>query len=534
MLATICVLAVLLSLLALTFVLGLYVFSRAGGVAEQPVAPVAPLDVAEQPVAPVAPLVPRLRVGLGGDVTMDLVLIPAGEFMMGAPLPEGRTHVNTLPHHHVRIAKPFYLGVTEVTQGQWKVLMGTEPWKGKEGAKEGSDYPASYISWEEAAAFCEKLSSTEGRTYGRTYRLPTEAEWEYACRAGTTTLYHFGDDVSRLGNYAWWGGIVGRGNCRDEKYAHRVGQKQPNAWGLYDMHGNVDEWCQDKDRRSATHYRAYRGGSYMSEEEDCESARRRNGQAAKYYHYPTYGFRVATDPTSKKQTSEDVTDLSPQKHDKREASNAAVAAKKEPTTVSLAPSLTEVPEAKPDTIRPHATGSITDVRRPSAYDVWCEVTFAQNVEGVTGWMKIYRPLLAPEGGNREVGKVRVFRTKGNQAIGNCDGFRPRVGDVVELCGEEAAKLGTVLDEHSSPLRWVGRVDYCASNGWCSIRVREGVFPVGSRFRVCRHEADAIPGKFLGVFSLHKIHRNLMEGHITGGMSYSGTNVILEEFPKSPR
>ncbi len=93
---------------------------------------------------------------------------------------------------------------------------------------------------------------------------------------------------------------------------------------------------------------------------------------------------------------------------------------------------TQTPETEPGAIQPHATGSITDLRASSAYDIWCEGTFARNVEGIAGWMKIYRPRLAPEVGKREVGKIRVFRTKGNQAIGSCDGFLPRVGDVVEL------------------------------------------------------------------------------------------------------
>jgi len=138
----------------------------------------------------------------------------------------------------VTLTRSFHLGRTEVTQGQWKAVMGTTPWKGKEFVKEGDDYAATYVSWEDAVEFCRKLSAKEGVEY----RLPTEAEWEYACRAGTTTAWSFGDDESQLGEYAWYetnAVYVG------EIYAHIVGQKKPNPWGLYDMHGNVDEWCQD-------------------------------------------------------------------------------------------------------------------------------------------------------------------------------------------------------------------------------------------------------------------------------------------------
>ncbi len=104
--------------------------------------------------------------------------------------------------------------------------------------QEGSDYPAVWVSWNDAVEFCRKLSEQEGVEY----RLPTEAQWEYTCRAGTTTVYSFGDDRSKLRQYAW--------SAKDafdthEQYAHRVGQKLPNSWGLYDMHGNVFEWCQD-------------------------------------------------------------------------------------------------------------------------------------------------------------------------------------------------------------------------------------------------------------------------------------------------
>ncbi|MFM7164493.1 MAG: formylglycine-generating enzyme family protein, partial [Planctomycetaceae bacterium] len=125
-----------------------------------------------------------------------------------------------------------------VTQGQWKKVMGTEPWKEGGYVQEGDDYPAVYVSCNDAVEFCTKLSSMEGKVY----RLPTEAEWEYVCRRGTTTAFSFGNDEAELGKYAWFDGNAWD---IDERYAHRVAQKLPNPFGLYDMHGNVREWCSD-------------------------------------------------------------------------------------------------------------------------------------------------------------------------------------------------------------------------------------------------------------------------------------------------
>ena len=171
-------------------------------------------------------------------VGMLLVPIPAGEFQMGSRESDKDASQNEKPQHLVKITKPFYLSAFEVTQQQYEKVMGSRPWQGKIYVQEGPDSPATYVSHNDAVAFCRKLSKQEGVEY----RLPTEAEWEYACRAGTTTVHSFGDDASKLGKYAWhnrnaWG--IG------EKYAHRVGQKQPNQWGLHDMHGNVWEWCHD-------------------------------------------------------------------------------------------------------------------------------------------------------------------------------------------------------------------------------------------------------------------------------------------------
>ena len=233
-----------------------------------------------------------LLIAVGCDdqpIEMTFKKIPAGTFTMGSPEgEEGRSDHET--QHPVTISKPFYMQTTEVTQGQWKSVMDTEPWTGwffnKSYVKKGADYPATYVSWDDAVAYCEKLSEKESVTY----RLPTEAEWEYACRAETKTTWSFGDDEASLGDYAWHDK-----NAWDigEKYAHQVGLKKPNAFGLYDMHGNVYEWCHDHkyDPTGPTSgsFRVFRGGSWYYDARRTRSAYR--GRLGADYFF-SLGFRL--------------------------------------------------------------------------------------------------------------------------------------------------------------------------------------------------------------------------------------------------
>jgi len=161
---------------------------------------------------------------------MEFVLIPAGTFTMGSPDSDSNAYDHEKPAHQVTISEPFYMGKYEVTQAQWKAVMGENPSRFK-----GDDHPVENVSWEDVQQFIQKLNAKEGK---EACRLPTEAEWEYAARAGTTTIYSFGNNASQLGNYAWYD--ENSGNT-----THPVGDKPPNPWGLYDMHGNVWEWVQD-------------------------------------------------------------------------------------------------------------------------------------------------------------------------------------------------------------------------------------------------------------------------------------------------
>jgi len=238
------------------------------------------------------------------SVGMQLKLIPAGEFLMGSPESEPKRRHRWEGQHRVRITKPFYFGVYSVTQSQWMSVMGTEPFAGEPLGKVGSDYPATCVSHDDAVEFCHKLSELENAPY----RLPTEAEWEYACRARSSAAYSFGDTADQLEQYAWFDASSNRVG---ERYAHRVGQKLPNAFGLYDMHGNVYEWCSDwyglypvetvddPPGPSSGSIRVRRGGSCHSPAECCRSAHRvRTRVGNDHRRYNHSGFRVALNPST--------------------------------------------------------------------------------------------------------------------------------------------------------------------------------------------------------------------------------------------
>ncbi len=211
------------------------------------------------------------------------------------------------PQHRVAITKAFLLGKYEVTQKQFSVVMGWNPsafsatgtHKDAVGETDTSQLPVEMVKWEDAAEFCCQLSSLpEELVDGRTYRLPTEAEWEYACRAGSTGGWCFGDGETELADYAWC-------EKNSQNKTHPVGQKKPNAWGLYDMHGNVWEWCQDwyagdyskspPDNPAgppAGSKRVYRGGGWLNSASggNCRSACR--GDQVPGFRYGSVGFRV--------------------------------------------------------------------------------------------------------------------------------------------------------------------------------------------------------------------------------------------------
>nr|NCR69600.1 formylglycine-generating enzyme family protein [Microcystis aeruginosa LL11-07] len=228
---------------------------------------------------------------LADGIKLEMVSLPAGKFTMGSAESDDEK-----PPHQVKV-NSFAIGKYPITQAQYQAVMGTNPSHFKNWFKNNPQNPVECVSWDDAQAFCQKLSQITGKTY----RLPTEAEWEYACRAGTTTRYYFGDNDNQLGDYAWYSG-----NSNDT--THPVGQKKPNAWGLHDMSGNVWEWCEDdwhnsyagapddgtawidNDNRSRSG-KFLRGGSWGCDPNLCRSASR----PWNYPHFLNFliGFRVA-------------------------------------------------------------------------------------------------------------------------------------------------------------------------------------------------------------------------------------------------
>jgi formylglycine-generating enzyme required for sulfatase activity len=258
------------------------------------------------------------REDLGNDIQLDMMLIPGGTFIMGSPKKEEDSTDSERPQHEVTI-EPFWLGQYQVTQAQWKFVaklpqvnkeLNPDPsrFKGDGSTSLTNNRPVEQVSWYDAVEFCDRLSQYTGRTY----RLPSEAEWEYACRAGTKTPFHFGETITTdlanyNGNYTY--GQEPKGVYREE--TTEVGSfGVANNFGLYDMHGNVYEWCLDDwhdnytdapadgsawfssdDKLSDKTGRAVlRGGSWINNPQNCRSASR--DDSYRVYRYYNFGFRV--------------------------------------------------------------------------------------------------------------------------------------------------------------------------------------------------------------------------------------------------
>ena len=223
----------------------------------------------------------NIAIDLGGGVTMQFVLIRPGSFQMGSK----PGFPDEMPVHKVTITKPFYLGKYKVTQEQWQKVMGSNPSDFK-----GPKLPVEQVSWNDCQNFLAKLKK---KVTGYEFRLPTEAQWEYACRAGSTGDYCFDDGETNVGEYGWHSNNSGG-------KTHPVGEKKPNAWGLYDMHGNVWEWCSDAygpysseaviDPKGANSgNRVLRGGAWYINPRCLRSASRDNGMPD--YRYNGIGLR---------------------------------------------------------------------------------------------------------------------------------------------------------------------------------------------------------------------------------------------------
>jgi len=231
-------------------------------------------------------LPPLMVLDLGGGVKMELVLIRPGSFQMGDP--SGADDAK--PVHKVTITQPFYLGKYKVTQQQWQAVMGSNPSYFK-----GPGNPVDSVGWEDCKLFLKKLGEKCGGS--EKFNLPTEAQWEYACRAGSTTKYCYGDEEARLAEYAWF-------NDNSAGRTHPAGEKKPSAWGLYDVHGSLFDWCadwyggdyyksspaSDPTGPASGTLHADRGGSWRSLASGCRSGFRNNNSPRPDY---LIGLRVA-------------------------------------------------------------------------------------------------------------------------------------------------------------------------------------------------------------------------------------------------
>ncbi len=232
----------------------------------------------------IAPRFESYTEDLGNGVKLEMVAIPGGTFLMGSPESDQEARDRERPQHQVTVSE-FYLGKYQVTQAQWQAVMGNNP-----SYFNGENLPVERVSWEDAQKFCQKLSQQTSKTY----RLPTEAEWEYACRAGTTAA-----NAGNLDDIAWY-------DKNSERKTHPVGQKKPNSFGIYDMHGNVWEWCQDwYDNYSSTSQtnptgpqkgedRVLRGGSWGYDQDFARAVSRDDFPPSN--RVSSVGFRVVVVP----------------------------------------------------------------------------------------------------------------------------------------------------------------------------------------------------------------------------------------------
>ena len=238
---------------------------------------------------------------LGNDISLEMVEIPAGDFLMGSPEDEKGREDNESPQHQVNVAS-FFMGKFAVTQAQYEAVMGKS--KNRSVFKQ-ERHPVESVNWNDAIEFCEKLTDLTGRTY----RLPSEAQWEYACRAETLTPFNCGEAITtNLANYNGNSTYADAPKGQSRNRTTEVGSFPPNAFGLYDMHGNVWEWCEDTFHQSYNNapndgsawignsdrrFRVLRGGSWNSDPSDCRCASRYKFFFTSYFNY--FGFRVVCD-----------------------------------------------------------------------------------------------------------------------------------------------------------------------------------------------------------------------------------------------